>query len=267
MHARLHIVVPALLVTLVGAGTLGGCAATAERARDDTKVTTLLPSVRVDPPAAGRNTVWIDFQDQTGQAIDLYDEVRDAIENRGYRIVSNFQDADYALWATLRIFDRAGQDFDQKLAGLGAVAGGTATGLAVARGTRSAPAGIATGAAAGGLAGAGLAWLTTQNTWAMVVDVQLARRIEGGVTTQQDTGIDREAVTEVRQGTAFGGEGGSAIASAGTTQAVTEVRARLEIEQRIVAETSGTRMDRTVAEEAMLPRVRNVLGQLLPRAG
>lgn len=267
MPARLHIVAPALLAALVAAGMLGGCAATAEGARDDTKVTTLLPSVRVDPPADGRNTIWIEFQDQTGQAVDLYDEVRDAVENRGYRVVGNFQEADYALWATLRIFDRAGEEFDQKLAALGGVAGGTATGLAVASGTRSAPAGIATGAAAGGLVGAGIAWLTTQNTWAMVVDVQLARRIEGGVTTQQSTELDREAVTDVRQDTSFGGEGGSAVAAAGTTQAVTEVRSRLEIEQRIVAETSGSRMDRDVAEEAMLPRVRNVLGQLLPRAG
>lgn len=256
-----------LLCAAVSAPGLAGCQATASSARDDTQLALAMPTMRIDPPAAGRNRIWVEFQDQTGQGIDLYDDVVAAVEARGYATTPDFQEADYALWATMRIFDKAGEDFDDRYAALGGVAGGIAVGTAVGVATDNPWAGVAAGGAAAGP----IAWLTRSLTrevaWAMVVDVQLARRVhEGGVEVDIDVEGSRSALSSSGLAAPGGMERGSGSDDVRSSASVTETRARLELEQRILASTHGTRMDRSVAQAAIIPRLRNSLGQLLPRA-
>ncbi len=255
-----------LLALIVAAPTLVGCKATAESARDNTQLSTMLPATRIDPPRPGQNSIWVEWQDQTGQGIDLYPDVVQAVEAMGYRAVNDFEAADYALWATLRIFDRVDSSFDERIAGLGGIAGGIAAGTAIGQATGSWGYGTAGGVAAGGLAAAGIAALTRQNEWAMVVDVQLGRRVEGGVETGQTASRDADAVANTGMGTGMSRESGRSVDGQTRTQAFTETRTRFELEQRIMARTSGTRMDRSVAQDAMLPRLRQALSSQLPRA-
>lgn len=256
----------ALLVLIAMSPMLVGCKATAESARDNTQLSTMLPATRIDPPRPGQNSIWVEWQDQTGQGIDLYNDVVRSVEEMGYRAVNDFEAADYALWATLRIFDRVDSSFDERVAGLGGIAGGIAAGTAIGQATGNWGYGTAGGVAAGGLAAAGIAALTRQNEWAMVVDIQLGRRVEGGVETGQTSSRDADAIARTGMGTGMSAEGGRSVDEQTRSQAFTETRARFELEQRIMARTGGTRMDRPVALDAMLPRLRNALSAQLPRA-
>src|SRR4051812_8950374 len=115
---------------------LSGCAAAnAETAH--TELRYMVAGVRVDPPPAGHNAVYIEFQDQTGQGADfedrIYHEIISGVEARGYVHAKSHDQADMVLWATLRIFTEAGTaEGDRALAGLGAIAGGVTAGPAPA---------------------------------------------------------------------------------------------------------------------------------------
>lgn len=262
MKTHMHL---ALATLLLAAALLSGCAATAQSAQDDTKLSTLLPAKRVDPPAPGENSIWIEFQDQTGQGIDLYNTIVNGVTAKGYEPTNDFENADYVLWATLRIFDKADEDFNERLAGLGAVAGGLATGTAVGSATNSWGYGTAAGVGAGAASGGIVAWATMKEQWAMVVDVQLGKKVSGGVVTNRTSGSDDESISNTNGATPFGAEGGSSIDTETSSQTFTETRTRFELEQRILAYTEGTRMSRDVAYDAMAPRLENSLSSLLPR--
>lgn len=252
---------------LVSLAVLGaGCAATATSASDDTQLSTMLPAKRVDPPRPGENSVWIEFQDQTGQGIDLYDDLVLAVQSKGYEPVGDFETADYVLWATLRIFDKQDENFHSRLAALGGIAGGMAGAGAVYQATGNWWVAGGAGLGAGTAAGVVIAKATREVAWGMVVDVQLGKKVDGGVEVERSTGRDADGTSATAMGTQIGAESGRSTDSESSSASMTETRTRFELEQRILASTKGRRMSREVAYDAITPRLRNALGSLLARA-
>lgn len=243
-----------------------GCRATASNA--ETSLHTLLPARRIDPPEAGKNTIYIEVQDQTGQGIDsfLYDEVVDGVEDRGYRLANSFEDAEYVLWATVRIWDKADENFNQLVAGLGGVAGGLATAGVVSEATNNTLLTSGAGVAGGLVTYVIMEKLLMKNIYGMVVDVQLGKKVDGGVEITTD--ISKESTLDSVQGSPAGSgiDAARQIDNDKSVGTYKETRVRAECEQRIVATAEGTRLRKDDGLDAIRERLRNSLTNMLARA-
>lgn len=245
--------------------TLIGCAAaTPETAH--TELRYMIAGIRVDPPAPGHNTVFVEFQDQTAQGGDfedlVYREVISGVESRGYINTKDHSKADYVLWATLRIFTEAGTEAgDRALAGLGAIAGGVTGAAAVGAAGGSGTAQWAGALAGGGAAGVAVAMMTKKNAFQMVIDLQLARKVTGGVQTDSASG----AQSGLRQATVTAGESGGSTMGQSKAQRVVETKVHFEMEQRVLAVADGTRLTQEIARAALIPKLISGLKSSLPR--
>jgi len=264
---KLHsIFAAAAAITAATPLMLSGCAAAnAETAH--TELRYMVAGVRVDPPSPGHNAVYVEFQDQTGQGGDfedtIYREIIRGVQGRGYVHAKSHDQADFVLWATLRIFTEAGTAEGEKaLAGLGAIAGGVTAAAAVgaAGGSRTTQwvaggAGIAAGAAV-------VAALTREQAYQMVVDLQLARKVEGGVKTESQSG----GQSGLQQATVTVGESGGSAMGQSRAQKVSQTKVHFEMEQRVLAVASGRRLTQDAARTALIPKLASGLKSALPRA-
>jgi len=253
------------LVGLASLTTFGCAAATAETAH--TELRYMIAGVRVNPPDPGHNSVYVEFQDQTAQGGDFEDRVYHAViqgvQERGYVVTKDHSQANLVMWATVRIFTEAGTaEGDKALAALGAIAGG-ATGAGVAHAAGGGPGMTIVGAGAGAVGGWALAKMALkENAYQMVIDLQLARKVEGGVQTESGTGSQNG----LQQGTATAGESGGSQMGATTSQHLVEMKTHFEMEQRILALASGRRLEQSVARDALVPKLISGLKSSLPRA-
>ena len=259
----------AALILALLPGALGCAAPTAS-------MQPLMPSLRVDPPAPGRNHVWIEFQDHTAQPggfeDQVFDKLHDAVRARGYETVNFPEEADYVLWATLRIFDRVENEteFNETLAGLGGVAG-AAAGASVAYALTDSPTAAWAGGVGGGtVLGLIVAKLTQVNTYLMVLDLQLSSRRDQKITYEQQ--LSSESSSSSSSGIAISSNGGLASTESGSltsssSNKATAVRESFfaELEQRLVATAKGTRMNEGEAREMMLPKLVDGLKSQMPR--
>jgi len=253
-------------VSLASLVATSGCAAaTKETAK--TELRYMIAGVRVDPPAPGHNLVYVEFQDQTAQGGDfedfVYQQVLAGIQQRGYVTTKDHGKADMVLWATLRIFTEAGTpEGDRALAGLGAIAGGVAgvTAMRAAGGGAGAQWAGAIGGAGAGFVIASMAM--KENAYQMVIDLQLARKVAGGVQTESGSG----AQSGLQQATITAGEAGGSTMGQGKSQRMVETKVHFEMEQRVLAIASGRRLEQTVARDALVPKLISGLKSALPRA-
>jgi Enterobacterial TraT complement resistance protein len=258
------------VVRVVGLGALvlgsfGCAAATASTAH--TELRYMIAGVRVDPPDPGHNTVYVEFQDQTAQGGDFEDNVYHAVlqgvTDRGYVVTKDHKKADMVLWATLRIFTEAGTaEGDRALAGLGAIAGGvTGAGAMHAAGGGTAASWV--GGGAGAVAGFAVAEMAMkENSYQMVIDLQLARKVEGGVQSESGSG----AQSGLQQATITAGESGGSTSGQSKSQHLVEQRVHFEMEQRVLALASGRRLEQGIARDALVPKIVSGLKSALPRA-
>lgn len=245
--------------------SLGGCAAaTAQTAH--TELQYMVAGVRVDPPAPGHNSVYVEFQDQTGQGGDfedtVYSHIIKGVEARGYVNTKDHSQADYVLWATLRIFTTAGtEEGDRALAGLGAIAGGAVAAGAVKASGGSTTAAVVGGGLVGVAAFGAFRAMTAKNAYQMVIDLQLARKIAGGVRTESNSG----GQSGLQQATVTRGESGGSSMGHNKAQHFVENKVHFEMEQRVLAVADGTRLTQDIAREALIPKLVDGLKSALPR--
>ena len=253
------------LVGLASLATFGCAAATAETAH--TELRYMIAGVRVNPPDPGHNSVYVEFQDQTAQGGDFEDRVYHAViqgvQERGYVVTKDHSQANLVMWATVRIFTEAGTEAgDKALAGLGAIAGGAAAaGAVVAVGGRGATPVLA-GVGAAGLAYAAVTVLNKKNAYQMVIDLQLAKKVDGGVQTDNAS----SGQSGLQQGTVAAGEAGGSSHQQSKSQHYVENKVHFEMEQRILAIADGTRLTMDVARAALVPKLISGLKSSLPRA-
>ena len=246
--------------------TVTSCAATIDH--DRTHLRPMVASVRVDPPRKGENRVYFDFRDLTASGVEdaVFDALEDAILARGWELCDDYHSANYVLWADLRLFGEAGTEHgNQMLNGLGAVAAGSVVGYGTARATDNWWLGVGAGAMTGGVTKVALDKLTQVKQWQMVVDLVLGRKVEGGVTTELSTGNEGSAESLTAVGTTPGAESATGAISSSMKQDLEERRVHFELEQRLLATTEGRRMSKTLARNALIPKLVDGLKSQLPR--
>jgi hypothetical protein len=257
-----------LVVAALAVSTLWSCAATME-----TKMQTLVAGQRVDPPAKGRNKVYIDFGDHTGEGADfenhVYESICGKVVERGYDLV-NHDEADYVLWATLRFYDRVGTEEGNKaLAGLGAVAGGVAVGTVTAEVTGNATAGWLAGLAGGAGTGMAIEYFTRKDHWAMAIDLQLGRRLDEAakrtIRVEDQRRIQSASIAGLQSGIVGSVEGGGSGQQTTASTEVTETTVFLELEQRVIAQATSSGKSKEDVANALIERISNGLASQLPR--
>lgn len=176
--------------------TLAGCAAgaTAVAKRDLDVQTRMTDTVFLDPVAPHERTVYVDIRNTSDQPdLDIAPQVRDAVAARGYRVVTDPQDARFILQANVLQAGRASQSASRSAydSGFGGTLLGGAAGGAAGYGLGAAGIGVngtvaAIGGALAGAAVAGLADAYVQDTsYTIVTDVQVAERTTDGRTLRQ----------------------------------------------------------------------------------
>jgi len=257
-----------LLLAVLPASSLASCAATL-----DAKMQTLVAGQRVSPPGRDENSVYIEFQDLTGEGGGfeqlVYDAVCDKVVERGYEIV-NHDEADYVLWATLRLFDKVGkEDGDKVLAGLGGIAGGVASGIVVSELTENATAAWVAGIGGGTLTAVAIDKMTEKDHWAMVIDLQLGRRLDEAakrtIKVEDQSKIQSATIAGVQSGIVGTAEGGGSTQSVNKSTEIVEETVFLELEQRVVGQATSRRKSREEVAVALIDRVSNGLASNLPR--
>lgn len=259
---------PLVLVPLLLGPLSTGCAATL-----DCKMQSLVPAQRVRPPGKEQNRVYIEFQDQTGEGSDfeqrVYDAICDKVAQKGYD-VANHDEADYVLWATLRVFDKVGkEDGDKVLAGLGGIAGGVATGIVVGELTENATAAWLAGVGGGTVAALAIDKLTEKDYWAMVIDLQLGRRLDEAakrsIKVEDQSKIQSASIAGIQSGIVGTAEGGGSGQSVTKSTEYVEDTVFLELEQRVLAQATSRGKSREEVAVALIDRVSNGLSSELPR--
>lgn len=261
---------PAILMFAVlalgTASTLAGCAA-ATAQTTHTELRYMVAGVRVTPPEPGHATVFVEFQDQTAQGGEfedfIYDNITKAVQARGYTSTRDHSKADYVLWATLRIFTEAGTEAgDRALAGLGAIAGGVGTGASIKVAGGSNTAAVVGGVVGGAATGLVIGMMTKTNAYQMVIDLQLGKKVAGGVRTTKTSGKQ----SGLQQVTMVAGESGGSSMGQTESQELSGTKVHFEMEQRVLAVADGTRLTQDVARAALVPKLIEGLKSSLPRA-
>ncbi len=256
---------------------LGGCAA--DRTSAKTTIQWQGQVARLEPGKVGENKVWVDFNDISGGTTDLRADIERAVTAKGYVMAKGFDEADFVLWATLRFFDEVNEDTTsvRDAALTGAIAGGAAGAVIGynsnssrgSQGGRTAVGGVG-GAVAGAAIGAGVGLLMKEHEYQLILDVQLARKIAGGVDTTVNASAANGTVEE--NNAAAGTQVGVTTQSAATankngqSQQVTVKKLHLETENRLIASTKGTRLPKEEGMASIVTKVENALPSLLPRA-
>lgn len=264
MKLRFDTLTKFLLALLVCVGSTS-CAATVGEA----EMVAMLPSVRPDPPARGKNNIYFNFRDLTAEG-DLEDQVfyglEEAIQDKGWNLVDYHNEADYVLQADLRLFSKAGtEEGNQALAALGGFASGAAIGGLTYKATDKWWVGAGAGSIGGALTGKLIEMATRKNHYQMVIDVELGQRVEGGVETRRGEGAESAMGSVVAASSGWGAETGGSKSSSSKSQELTEVRVHFEMQQRLLARVGGRRCTKEMAAEKMIPKLIQGVRNQLPR--
>lgn len=247
---------------------LSSCAAMLE-----TEQRALVEGQRVLPPTGDKNRVYVEFSEQTGEGGDFEDRAYEAlcaeVVERGYALAS-YDEADYVLWATLRCFERVGTEEGNKtLAALGGIAGGVAVGVAVHEATENPSVSLTGGFVANWFFTWLIEKLTQAEHWAMVLDVQLARRLDeearSTIRIEDQHKIRNATVSSAAYGIVSSTEAAAGGQSVTKTTEITLPTVFLELEQRVVAEAKARRKSKPEVADALLERLVSGLASQLPK--
>lgn len=196
---------------LLATATLQGCAATqtAVAKRNLDVQTRMSDTIFLDPLPPEDRTVYVDLRNTSDKAdFDLMPDVREAISNRGYRVVDDPRRAHYILQANVLQAGRSSETASQQAYndGWGSTLWGGAAGTAVGYGLGRGGLGVndALGAVGGGLIGAALTTVADafvqDTTYTIVTDVQISELAPGGSISQAETAtLDQGSAGSISQ--------------------------------------------------------------------
>ncbi len=256
---------------------LGGCAASRDNA--STEVQWQGPIARLEPAKPGETAVWVDFQDITGGTTDLRPEIEASVAAKGYVMASSYDKADFVLWTTLRFFEEMDEkNSEQRRAIMGsAIVGGAIAGGVVGYNANSHSQWGATvggglaGAAVGAGIGYGINWAISDKGYQMILDVQLGRKVDGGVetTNTSNAGAGSVDVSATGGATKNGAVSGGAAVSeqkTGQEQKVTQSKVHFQTENRLIVTSQGRRLPKEEASASIIAKLKNAIAGTLPRA-
>ncbi len=206
--------------------------------------------------------VYVRVRDSAGSGLDISRDVRMALEDLGYRITRNIDDAQYILSIDIRYYGENANN-DGGRATLTAGVGGAIVGGVV--GHQSGRAGE--GAAIGGLA-TGLLFNTLANRnkvreFDVVVDTRVGERIKGGVQTTRRSS-DQSSVRHSGSTNRGGMDSGSASGGTEETQTAYIEEDFLYSQNRLVAHVSKLNLQPEEAAPVLQKRLIRALSNILP---
>lgn len=253
-----------VLVTLLLVGTtfmsLFGCAAgdrfvegttrvtDPDKVRLQTKLTWANPQPRIRAVSGDKMVVYARVKNSAGADVSLRTAVEDALEDSGYELTRNIDEAQFIIRADLRHFGEGSETNIAPVAvgaGLGAVAGGV-LGHNVGGGRTTE--GALAGAAVGGLVGKVAANRNKIRTINLIVDVSIGERIGQKVSTRRRAGSETEVSHAGNISGGAGRETGRSSAGSSEEQAVELEEDFLYHENRVTV--SATRMNLALGEAA-----------------
>jgi hypothetical protein len=143
-----------LLIALLLGTTACAATVTALKYKDLEVQSKMSETIFLDPVSTDKRTIWIDVKNTSDQDVDL-SALASSISAKGYRVVSDPNQAQYLLQANVLYVGKASEAaIDQAIgAGYGGSLAGMAVGGIAGAGIGQSPAGVGIGAAAGGLIG------------------------------------------------------------------------------------------------------------------
>jgi len=230
---------PLLLTVLILAS---GCAATqvALEHKDLSVQTQMSATIFLPPVASEKKTVWVDVKNTSDKDVDLA-PLAALISARGYRIVTNPDEANYRLQVNVLYVGKADPAaIHQSLyAGWGGPLLGATAGALAGAGIGRSAAGVGIGAGVGLLVGGAgeliAGSLVKKVTYTMITDAQLSEKSDKPVAQTQTANVQQGTSTTVFQNVAE--ESGWRLYR--TRVASTAVKVNLEFDEARPALTQG----------------------------
>ena len=196
-----------LLSLLIVSGlVLSGCAATqvALQYKDLDVQTQMSATIFLPPVPVEKKTVWIDVRNTSDKELDLT-PLAAMIAARGYKIVTNPDESNYRLQVNVLYVGKADPAAIQRslYAGWGGPLGGAAAGglagAGIGRDTRAIGLGVGIGALVGGAAELVAGSLVKKGTYTMITDIQVSEKSLTPVAQTQTANVQQGISTSVQQ--------------------------------------------------------------------
>jgi hypothetical protein len=205
---------------------------------------------------------FVRIRDSSGSNLDINHEVQHALEDLGYRITRNIDDAQYILTGDIRYYGENAR-VDGGRATMAAGIGGGIVGGIIGHQSGRTGEGAVVGAAATGLLFNTLANRNKIREFDAVVDVRIGERVEGGVRTTRRSGDE--------QTMSHSGSAGMGGFDAGTSRGGSEEEQRavtnedfLYHQNRLVTYVSKLNLGPEEADPALKERLVKSLANVLP---
>jgi hypothetical protein len=235
-----------------------------DRVKLNTKLTWLHPQPNIRMVSSDQMYVYCRVRNSAGADVELEDAIKEALQDRDYRLTRNLDEAQFTISADLRYLgETATKKYDAVIAG-GAIGAGTGAVIGHNVGDNNTGVGAVAGAAAGALLGDIIANRNKQREYSLVVDVRLGERIHGGVSTNRSG--DDSQTTSSRAGASTGGglESGSARGTTSETQSVELTEDFLNHQNRVIAKAESMNLTLAQAEPTLTRRLSKAIASSLP---
>jgi hypothetical protein len=241
-------------------GTVGAVNPDQLKLKQETRWLNPQPNLRL--VSQDKMTVFVRIRNSSGSDLDISREVRMALEDLGYRLTRNIDDAQYILNADIRYFGENARADGGRATMAAGVGGGIVGGIIGHQSGRTGE-GAVVGALATGLLFDTLANRNKIREFDAVVDVRVGERVEGGVRTTRSSSED----------TSMGHSGGSGMggmdtsssrASSGEEQRAYSEEDFLYHQNRLVTYVSKLNLTPEEADPALRERLVKALSNVLP---
>lgn len=177
------------ITSIVGLTQLVGCAAmdTAISKRSLDVQTKQSATIFLDPVVQAQKTVYVQVKNTSDKSFEVENNIKEAIADKGYRVVNNLDDAHYLLQANILKVGKMDTTAAERMlhSGYGSATAGAAIG-AIAGGLSGHRDGIWTGGIAGAAVATAANAMVKDVHYSVVTDVQISERITSGATVQEN---------------------------------------------------------------------------------
>lgn len=206
--------------------------------------------------------VFVRIRNSSGSQLDVSREVRMALEDLGYRLTRNVDDAQYIYRLDIRYYGENARA-DGGRATVAAGVGGAVVGGIIGHQSKSGLEGAGVGAAATGLLFDTLAQRNKVREYDVVVDTRVGERVKGGVETTRRSG-DHATVRHSGRSDKGGTDSGWASGGSDDTQAAYVEEDFLYSQNRLVVSARKLNLSPEEAGPALQSRMINALANVLP---
>lgn len=230
-----------------------------------------VPPPQLEPPAPDKKTVYISFRNISDASdINLTSDLKNAATEQGWTVVNDPTNATYRLRASLRFFgevepESGGANVANKMGWITGAAVGAGTYGLVNNATDNWAYGAGAGAAAGGLAGIGIANASKPREWAAIIDFVLEEYSDQPVEFTLVTDSDSNANTGAGAGNSRMSDSGNTNQGNSSSAGMTKTSNYFPHGIRLSAWANQMNMKEEEALPLIENRIHKVVTQMLPQ--